>query len=281
MDFGPAPDLYLKTMRKLPTGVKERKLTDHKIGTREEWLVARERLLVREKEHTRLGDELALQRRELPWVQVGKEYRFDTDDGEKSLAELFDGRSQLLVYHFMFGPSYEAGCPINSSIADSVDGVLRHLHARDVTFLLVSQAPLEKLQSYKRRMGGAFLGFDCPHGLQPRPRLLAHGGTGPRGGSADDGERATADRGAERQGDGHRSRRLPHGEPRLQHVRTRRRRRLPHIFDDVARTGVRHGVLPDPRPRTERTRRGRGGSSGSAGTTSTRVSDEYGQRDGC
>jgi predicted dithiol-disulfide oxidoreductase (DUF899 family) len=153
MDFGPAPDLYLKTMRKLPTGLKERKLTDHKIGTREEWLVARERLLVREKEHTRLGDELALQRRELPWVQVGKEYRFDTDDGEKSLAELFDGRSQLLVYHFMFGPSYEAGCPINSSIADSVDGMLPHLHARDVTFLLVSQAPLEKLQSYKRRMG--------------------------------------------------------------------------------------------------------------------------------
>ena len=93
------------------------------------------------------------QRRELPWVRVEKEYRFDTDDGEKSLAELFDGRSQLLVYHFMFGPSYEAGCPVNSSIADTVDGVLPHLHARDVTFLLVSQAPLEKLQPYKRRMG--------------------------------------------------------------------------------------------------------------------------------
>ena len=153
MDFGPAADLYLKTVRKLPTGLKERKLTDHKIGTREDWLAARERLLVREKEHTRLGDELAVQRRELPWVQVGKEYRFDTDDGEKSLAELFDGRSQLLVYHFMFGPSYEAGCPINSSIADTINGVLPHLHARDVTFLLVSQAPLEKLQPYKRRMG--------------------------------------------------------------------------------------------------------------------------------
>jgi predicted dithiol-disulfide oxidoreductase (DUF899 family) len=84
---------------------------------------------------------------------VEKEYRFDTDDGEKTLGELFDGRSQLLVYHFMFGPSYEAGCPVNSSIADTVDGVLPHVHARDVTFLLVSQAPLEKLQAYKRRMG--------------------------------------------------------------------------------------------------------------------------------
>ncbi len=86
-------------------------------------------------------------------MPLDKEYRLDTDDGEKALVELFDGRSQLLVYHFMFGPSYEAGCPVNSSIADSVDGVLPHLHARDVTFVLVSQAPLEKLQDYKRRMG--------------------------------------------------------------------------------------------------------------------------------
>ena len=124
-----------------------------KVGSREEWLAAREQLLLREKEHTRLGDELARQRRELPWVPVEKEYRFDTDDGEKALFELFDGRSQLLVYHFMFGPSYQAGCPVNSSIADTIDGVLPHLHARDVTFLLVSQAPLEKLQGYKRRMG--------------------------------------------------------------------------------------------------------------------------------
>jgi predicted dithiol-disulfide oxidoreductase (DUF899 family) len=128
-------------------------MTDRKIGTREEWLAAREQLLAREKEHTRLGDELARQRRELPWVRVEKDYRFDTDNGEKALAELFDGRSQLLVYHFMFGPSYEAGCPVNSSIADAVDGVLPHLHARDATFVLVSQAPLEKLQAYKRRMG--------------------------------------------------------------------------------------------------------------------------------
>ena len=128
-------------------------MTDHAIGTREEWLAAREELLKGEKEHTRLGDEIAQARRDLPWVRVEKEYRFSTDDGEKSLAELFDGRSQLLVYHFMFGPSYEAGCPINSSIADSIDGVVPHLRARDATLLLVSQAPLEKLQAYKRRMG--------------------------------------------------------------------------------------------------------------------------------
>jgi len=132
---------------------KEWTMADHKIGTREEWLAAREELLKREKDHTRLGDDLAQLRRELPWVRVEKDYRFETDDGEKSLADLFDGRSQLLVYHFMFGPSYEAGCPINSSIADGIDGILPHLNARDATMLLVSQAPLEKLQAYKRRMG--------------------------------------------------------------------------------------------------------------------------------
>jgi predicted dithiol-disulfide oxidoreductase (DUF899 family) len=127
-----------------------------KIGSREEWLAARERLLEREKEHTRLGDELARQRRELPWVRMEKEYRFDTEHGEKALGELFDGRSQLLVYHFMFGPSYQAGDPVNSSMADTVDGVLPHLHARDVSFVFVSQAPLEKLQAYKHRMGWSF-----------------------------------------------------------------------------------------------------------------------------
>ncbi len=131
-------------------------MTRHRIGTREEWLAAREQLLVREKEHTRLGDEIAQQRRDLPWVPVDKEYRFDTAGGEQTLAELFEGRSQLLVYHFMFGPSYEAGDPVNSSIADAVDGVLPHLHARDVTFAFVSQAPLEKLQAYRRRMGWRF-----------------------------------------------------------------------------------------------------------------------------
>ena len=125
----------------------------HTVATRDEWLAEREALLTREKEHTRRGDELARERRALPWVRVEKDYRLQTDDGERSLAQLFDGRSQLLIYHFMFGPSYEAGCPVNSSIADSIDGVVPHLNARDATMILVSQAPLGKLQAYKRRMG--------------------------------------------------------------------------------------------------------------------------------
>jgi predicted dithiol-disulfide oxidoreductase (DUF899 family) len=131
-------------------------MTSHKIGTRQQWAAAREDLLAREKEHTRLGDELARQRRELPWVRVEKDYRFDTDDGTRTLAELFDGRSQLLVYHFMFGPSYAAGCPTCSSTADSVNGVLPHLNARDVTMLVISQAPLGTLQAFNRRMGWSF-----------------------------------------------------------------------------------------------------------------------------
>jgi predicted dithiol-disulfide oxidoreductase (DUF899 family) len=128
-------------------------MTDHKVVGPEEWQAARDELLQREKAHTRMGDELARQRRELPWVQVDKPYPLDTDDGTRTLAELFDGRSQLLVYHFMFGPSYVAGDPVNSSVADTLDAQLPHLQARDVTPLLVSQAPLAKLQAYKQRMG--------------------------------------------------------------------------------------------------------------------------------
>ena len=128
-------------------------MTGHKVVSRDEWQAARDELLRREKEHTRMSDELARQRRELPWVAIDKEYVFDTDEGPRSLAALFDGRSQLMVYHFMFGPAYEAGCPVNSSMADALDGLLPHLHARDVTLVLVSQAPLAKLQAYKRRMG--------------------------------------------------------------------------------------------------------------------------------
>jgi predicted dithiol-disulfide oxidoreductase (DUF899 family) len=131
-------------------------MTGHRVGTREEWRRAREELLEREKELTRRNDELARQRRELPWVPVDKEYRFETDDGTKTLAELFDGRSQLLVYHFMFGPEYTAGCPVCSSGADTFDGAVAHLNARDVTFLCVSRAPLERLQAYRRRMGWSF-----------------------------------------------------------------------------------------------------------------------------
>ncbi len=128
-------------------------MTDHKVVSPADWTAAREELLAREKEHTRVGDELARLRRELPWTRVEKEHVFETDDGPRPLAELFDGRSQLLVYHFMFGPSYEAGCPTCSSMADTIDGALPHIHARDVTMMFVSQAPLEKLQAYKRRMG--------------------------------------------------------------------------------------------------------------------------------
>ncbi len=131
-------------------------MTSHRIGTREEWLAASAALLEREKELTRMGDELARQRRELPWVPVEKEYTLQTEDGARTLAELFDGRSQLVVYHFMFGPDYEGGCPSCSSTADSFDGVLAHLKARDVAMICVSHAPLEKLLAYRERMGWSF-----------------------------------------------------------------------------------------------------------------------------
>jgi predicted dithiol-disulfide oxidoreductase (DUF899 family) len=131
-------------------------VTQHKIGTPEEHLAARLELLAAEKEHTRHGDELAQLRRSLPWVRVAKEYRFDTDEGEKTLAELFAGRSQLLVYHFMFGPEWKVGCTICSYWADNFNGGVVHLAHRDVTMLGASRAPLERIQAYKRRMGWSF-----------------------------------------------------------------------------------------------------------------------------
>jgi predicted dithiol-disulfide oxidoreductase (DUF899 family) len=131
-----------------------------KVGTREEWLAARVELLEREKALTRESDELARRRRELPWVRIDKEYTFETDEGTKTLAELFAGRSQLLVYHFMFGPTVEGwpdvGCPGCSFTADSLDGAAEHLPHHDVTFVAVSRAPLERLNAYKRRMGWRF-----------------------------------------------------------------------------------------------------------------------------
>jgi predicted dithiol-disulfide oxidoreductase (DUF899 family) len=128
-------------------------LTQHRVGTQEEWKAARDELLAEEKELTRRGDALASKRRELPWVAVEQDYGFETEDGTKSLAELFDGRSQLLIYHFMFGPTYEAGCPVCSSITDTIAPNAVHLAAKDVTMLLVSRGPFEKLQAYKKRMG--------------------------------------------------------------------------------------------------------------------------------
>ena len=131
-------------------------MTDHKTGTREEWLEARLALLAAEKELTRRGDELARKRQQLPWVRIDNDYRFDTDEGSASLADLFRGRSQLLVYHFMFGPEYTAGCPACSAIADGFDGSVVHLENHDVEMIAVSRAPLAKLEAYKRRMGWRF-----------------------------------------------------------------------------------------------------------------------------
>ena len=131
-------------------------MTKHMTGTREEWLAARLALLKEEKELTRRSDELARRRQELPWVRIDKNYRFETDEGSASLADLFRGRSQLLVYHFMFGPDYTAGCPSCSAIADGFDRSVVHLANHDVTLSAVSRAPLAKLQAYKRRMGWTF-----------------------------------------------------------------------------------------------------------------------------
>jgi predicted dithiol-disulfide oxidoreductase (DUF899 family) len=131
-------------------------MTSHKTGTREEWLAARLQLLQAEKELTRRSDELARRRQELPWYRIDKDYRFDTDQGAASLGDLFGGRSQLLVYHFMFGPDYTAGCPTCSSIADGFSGSVVHLAHHDVTLCAVSRAPLAKIQAYKQRMGWGF-----------------------------------------------------------------------------------------------------------------------------
>jgi len=131
-------------------------MTNHRKGTREEWLAARRELLFAEKELTHRGDEVARQRQELPWVRIGKAYHFETDDGSASLSELFQGRSQLLMYHFMFGPEYTAGCPSCSAIADGCDGFVVHLENHDVAFTAVSLAPIGAIQNYKQRMRWTF-----------------------------------------------------------------------------------------------------------------------------
>ncbi len=131
-------------------------MTAHTTGTREEWLAARRELLKAEKELTRRSDELALRRRQLPWVRIDKEYVFDTDEGERLLRDLFAGRSQLLVYHFMFGPTWTEGCPACSLHADSFDRAIVHLNQRDVTMICASRGPLAQLNAYKKRMGWTF-----------------------------------------------------------------------------------------------------------------------------
>src|SRR5215204_1626331 len=128
-------------------------MTKHMTGTRKEWLAARLELLEAEKDLTRRGDELARKRQALPWVRIDKEYRFETDEGTASLADLFRGRSQLLIYHFMFGPEYTAGCPACSAIADGFNGSVVHLENHDVAMMAVSRAPIAAIQAYKRRIG--------------------------------------------------------------------------------------------------------------------------------
>jgi predicted dithiol-disulfide oxidoreductase (DUF899 family) len=129
---------------------------EHRVVSQEEWLAARKQLLRQEKEFTRLRDQLSAERRELPWVRVDKEYVFDAPDGKETLADLFDGRSQLLVYHFMFGPGWEQGCPSCSFVSDHIDGANWHLPHRDVTLLAVSRASLARIEAFKRRMGWRF-----------------------------------------------------------------------------------------------------------------------------
>ena len=234
-------------------------MTGHTIGTREEWLAAREELLKQEKEQTRLGERSRGGVGTCPGCGWRRTSRFDTDDGEKSLVELFDGgRNARLPLHVR--PELPGRLPGQLSIVDSIDGVVPHLHARDATLFLVSQAPLEKLQGYKRRMGwsipwvrpaGDFnfdLGFSQTEEQPAKPwrRSPCRPGVGGR---------VPADRRAQRPRVRHRRRRLPHREPGL-HVRPGRRRCLPRVLDNVARIGVPHNLLPDPRPRAEGARRG-------------------------
>ena len=240
------------------TARRRETMTDHKIGTREEWLAARLELLKAEKELTRRSDELAEWRQRLPWVRIDKEYRFETDEGTASLADLFKGRSQLLVYHFMFGPEYTGGCPACSAVADGFNGFAVHLEHHDVAMIAVSRAPIAALQAYKRRMGWTFtwvsslnsdFNYDFntsfteeqrtfgPYRLQlPHDRLK-----NPRLGTS--------------RIRGHDRHRRPHLYPRgsgHERVRSLRRRRLPYIHCICTRPGRALGDVPVARPGAER-----------------------------
>ena len=236
-------------------------MTTHMTGTREEWLAARLELLEAEKELTRRSDELARRRQELPWVRVDKEYRFETDEGSASLADLFRGRSQLLVYHFMFGPDYTAGCPSCSAIADGFNGFVVHLANHDVTLSAVSRAPLAKLQAYKRRMGWTFpwassfgSDFNFDFNVSFTEEQQREGGIEynyRRGGHAMDAAPVPP---ARRPVRGHMRNRRAHVLARQaghERVRARGRRRLPHLFHLCARTGRPLGHVPVARPRPQ------------------------------
>jgi predicted dithiol-disulfide oxidoreductase (DUF899 family) len=231
-------------------------MTTHRTGTREEWLAARLELLEAEKDLTRRSDELARRRQELPWVRIDKQYPFETDDGSASLVDLFRGRSQLLVYHFMFGPDYTAGCPACSAIADGFNGVVVHLANHDVTLSAVSRAPLAKLQAFKRRMGWTFpwassLGsdFNLDFNVQVTEEQQ-------RAGPVEYNYRRES---ALPSGGGAKpeipSRATPEGP--VKRVRAQGRRRLPQLFHLCARVGHPLGRVPVARPRPQGAQRAR------------------------
>ena len=243
-------------------------MTNHKTGTREEWLAARLELLKAEKELTRRSDELARRRQELPWVRIDREYRFETDEGSASLADLFQGRSQLLVYHFMFGPDYTAGCPNCSAIADGFNGFVVHLANHDVMLWAVSRAPLAKLQAYKRRMGWIFpwassFGGDFDYDFERcvhrgaaavgnhQVQLPARMDT--RSELPDEQTLAVFGTDAEKVYAGNAGHEL---------VRARGRRRLPLLLGIHARAGRSLGHVPVARPRATRAQRDHGTRNG-------------------
>jgi predicted dithiol-disulfide oxidoreductase (DUF899 family) len=238
---------------------KERRaMTKHKTGTREEWLAARLELLKAEKELTRRSDELARQRRELPWVRIDKQYRFETDEGSASLKDLFRGRSQLLVYHFMFGPEFTAGCPSCSAIADGFNGFAVHLANHDVMLCAVSRAPLAKLQAFKRRMGWTFpwassFGGDFNYDFQVTFTKEQQQSV-----AVDHNFRAMDVRPLSKAG---KTSPIAAGvsiqdmTDDMARVRARGRRCLPHLLDVHSRAGRALGHVPVARPRATRAQR--------------------------
>ena len=258
-----------------PPARRRETMTDHKIGTREEWLAARLELLKAEKELTRRSDELAQWRQRLPWVRIDKEYRFETDEGTASLADLFRGRSQLLVYHFMFGPEYTAGCPACSAIADGFNGFAVHLEHHDVAMIAVSRAPIAALQAYKRRMGWTFtwassLDSDFNYDfntsfteeqqqLRQHRLQLPHARHDLRFEAGSEAVKTSVEQ-ARRRVCGHDRHRHPHLHPRgagHERVRALRRRRLPYLLRLRARPRRALGNVPVARPGAEGAQRNR------------------------
>ena len=233
-------------------------MTAHKIATREEWRCGPGRA-AGAREGTHPDGRRASPAAPGASLGTGREAVHAADrDGPKTLAELFDGRSQLLIYHFMFGPSYEAGCPVNCSIADTFDSLIPHLKARDVTLIAVSGAPIEKLLAYRERMGWSFdLGVELRERFQRRLRFLEQPGADARGDRADS-RPAAAGRLPQRRGRRHGHLRLPDRAVRLHRVHPRGRDRLPDVLDDGSRGRVPDALLRVPRPGAEGPRRGRG-----------------------